>query len=87
MVIALEQANILIDDSGQARIADFGLAMATRGPDSIPSAPNYGNTPQWSAPEVLTEGKYSTEADIFSFAMVMIEVHPSSPAPRKSLGY
>ena len=32
------------------------------------------HTLRWTAPEVLNGGKYSKEADIFSLAMVTIEV-------------
>ncbi|KAF9645418.1 kinase-like protein, partial [Thelephora ganbajun] len=71
----LKGPNVLVDDSGHARIADFGLAMVTRNLDSIPSAScHHGHTPRWTAPEVLSDEKYSKEADVFSFAMVMIEV-------------
>ena len=72
----VSQANILVDNSGKARIMDFGLAMVTKNLDSIPSTSHHGHTPRWSAPEVLSEGAYSKEADVFSFAMVMIEVCP-----------
>jgi len=73
--LTLGQPNILIDDSDHARIADFGLSMLTQNPDSMESATILqGFTPRWTAPEVLREGEYSKEADIFSFAMVMIEV-------------
>ena len=70
-----DQSNVLVDDSGHARIADFGLAKVTLNLDSIrsPQCQN-GHTPRWTAPEVLNEGPCSQEADIFSFAMVMIEV-------------
>ena len=35
-----------------------------------------GHTARWTAPEILNDvGTYSKEADVFSFAMVMIEVH------------
>ena len=73
-VLTRVQQNILIDDSGNARIADFGFAVITRNLDSVQSAPSQHSTPRWTAPEVLHEGPYSKEADIFSFAMVMIEV-------------
>jgi len=64
-----------VDDSAHARIADFGFATVTRNLDSIPGTSCHnGHTPRWTAPEVLEGGKYSKEADIFSFAMVMIEV-------------
>jgi serine/threonine protein kinase len=69
------QPNILVDNTGRARIADFGLAMVTKNLDSVPStSPHQGYTPRWAAPEVLREGMYSKEADVFSFAMVMYEV-------------
>ena len=69
------QPNILVDDCGNARITDFGFTTVTQNPDSTSTAScHHGNTPRWTAPEVLKEGPYSKEADIFAFAMVMIEV-------------
>ena len=69
------QSNILMDNSGSARLADFGLAMVTLNLDSVRSATSQrGFTPRWAAPEILDEGTYSKGADVFSFAMVMIEV-------------
>ena len=69
------QPNILVDDSGSALIADFGLAMVAQNPDStLRISRQRGYTPQWTAPEILKDGMHSKEADIFSFAMVMIEV-------------
>jgi serine/threonine protein kinase len=76
-VLTPDQPNILVDNSGGARIADFGLTTVTQNLDSMRSASQqHGHTPRWTAPEILKEqGTYSKEADIFSFAMVMIEVH------------
>jgi len=69
------QLNILMDSSGNALIADFGLATVTQNLDSIRSVTcQRGHTVRWTAPELLNEGVYSKETDIFSFAMVMIEV-------------
>ena len=74
-VLILSQPNILVDHSGHAVIADFGLATVTQNLDSLQSVSHQrGHTPRWAAPEVLTEGTFSMEADTFSFAMVMIEV-------------
>lgn len=85
-ILTPSQNNILVDGSGHARITDFGLAVVAQNLDSIPSTSSHsGHTPRWSAPEVLKNESRSVEADIFSFAMVMIEVcHGSSP-PAQSL--
>ena len=66
----------MVDDSGNARITDFGLATFTQNPDSHKSAPDIdGHTARWCAPELfLTNQPASKESDIFSFGMVMIEV-------------
>lgn len=72
----LKGPNILVDGTGHARITDFGLATVTQNLDSIRSASDeQGHTARWTAPEILNDqGSYSKEADVFSFAMVMIEV-------------
>ena len=64
-----------MDDSGNARITDFGLTTVTLNLESVRSAQYQRSfTARWSAPEVLKEEPHSKESDIFSFAMVMIEV-------------
>jgi len=74
IVLTPDQANILVDDSDHARIADFGFATVTQSLDSILSASRHDHAARWTAPEVLNGGSYSKEADIFSFAGVAIEV-------------
>ena len=75
-VLTHNQANILVDASGLARLTDFCLATVTQNLDSMRnSSDGLGHTMRWTAPEILNEeGTYSKEADVFSFAMVMIEV-------------
>jgi len=73
-VLTLDQKNVLVDDSGHARIADFGLATVARNMDSMRTASQCGGFSRWTAPEVLNGELPSKEMDIFSFAMVMIEV-------------
>lgn len=69
------QPNILLDDLGHARIIDFGLSTISRNQGSMQSTTfQRGLTPRWSAPELLKDGDATKETDIFSFAMVMIEV-------------
>jgi len=65
-----------VDATGRAMITDCGLAIVTQNLDSIRGAPDeHGDITRWIAPEILdNRGTYSKEADVFSFAMVMIEV-------------
>ena len=65
-----------MDASGHARLTDFGLAVATQDLDSIRSGPDEcRDSARWIAPEILdSTGTYSKEGDVFSFAMVTIEV-------------
>ena len=74
-VLILGQSNVLVDADGHARITAFRPAAIAEDVDSEQTILDQragGN--QWSAPEVLEGGAASKEADIFSLAMVMIEV-------------
>ncbi|KAF9644868.1 kinase-like protein [Thelephora ganbajun] len=73
---SLKGSNILVDATSHARITDFGLAAVTQNLDSMRStSDDWGHITRWTPPEILSEeGSYSKEADVFSFAMVMIEV-------------
>jgi serine/threonine protein kinase len=61
-------------------LTDFGLSSIMAGPDSLDSAPpGGGGTARWMAPEL--SDPYSSEiqtssieADIYAFAMVVVEV-------------
>jgi len=76
MLTPADQPNILVDITGHAMITDCGLAIVTQNLDSIRSAPDeHGHSTRWIAPEILdNRGTFSKEADVFSFAMVVIEV-------------
>jgi serine/threonine protein kinase len=63
----------MVDASGRARITDFGLAQNQSALEK--THVTVGGTPRWTAPEILEEmGLSSKGADVFSFAMVMVEV-------------
>ncbi|KAF9778334.1 kinase-like domain-containing protein [Thelephora terrestris] len=68
----LKGSNVLVDDVGRARISDFGLSRVTNHLNYTWDTRSFA--PQWSAPELLSDGTHSKKADIFSFAMVMVEV-------------
>ena len=62
-----------MDDSGRARISDFGLAMIPH--QASKRAFLDDQTARWTAPEILHDsGTHGKKADVFALAMVMIEV-------------
>ena len=75
-ILTPNQSTVLVDTTGRARITDCGLSVVTRSLDSVQSAPDEReHSTRWTAPEILgNQGTFSKEADVFSFAMVMIEV-------------
>ena len=81
-VLTRVQLNILVDSTERARITGFGLATVTRDPGSVPNVPGgRDHTVRRTAPEILNKpGTYSKKADVFSFAMVMIEVRYGLPS-------
>ena len=63
-----------MDDTCHARLTDFGLSTIVPDFGSAGSIKD-GHAVRWSAPEVLDkERPVSKESDVFSFAMVVIEV-------------
>lgn len=75
-VLTCVQSNILVDDAGRPRITDFSQTTLIQNSGSAQVAfDDQGHTARWTAPEILTEqGTYSKESDVFSFAMVTVEV-------------
>ena len=63
----------MVGADNRARITDFGLARDHGAAEE--AGASAGGTARWTAPEILQgrEGP-SKHADVFSFAMVMVEV-------------
>ena len=77
VLISSYQSNVLISRRGRARLTDFGFTSVVRGLNSVLVPELQGCTLRWAAPEVIRgEGRSTQEADIYSFAMVVIEVGP-----------
>ncbi len=65
----LKPANVMLDSHGDARIMDFGLALAAGEDDGMVSG-----TPAYMAPEQL-EGKPATvQSDLYALGLVMYEL-------------
>ncbi|KAG6915882.1 hypothetical protein DXG01_009419 [Tephrocybe rancida] len=65
----LKTPNVLVDDAGRARLADFGLSAILDA--SIP----HGDAARWRAPEMLQDtGKNSEKSDVYSWGCVALEI-------------
>ena len=67
----LKSANILLDESYNAKVCDFGLSRLKARERSMTG--NCG-TVQWMAPEVLASQAYNEKADIFSYGIICWEL-------------
>ncbi|KAJ4703731.1 putative Protein kinase [Melia azedarach] len=74
----LEPSNILRDDSGHLKVADFGVSKLLTVKEDKPLTCQDASC-RYVAPEVFKNEEYDTKVDVFSFALIvqeMIEGYP-----------
>ncbi|CAI0475616.1 unnamed protein product [Linum tenue] len=78
----LEPSNILRDDSGHLKVADFGVSKLLTVKEKKPLTcqdtsckclPNVATSGRYMAPEVFRNEEYGTKVDVFSFALILQE--------------
>ncbi|KAH6759468.1 Integrin-linked protein kinase family [Perilla frutescens var. frutescens] len=73
----LEPSNILLDDSGHLKVADFGvsklLKVANRIKEDSPISCQ-DTSCRYVAPEVFRNEEYDTKVDVFSFGLILQEM-------------
>ncbi|KAB5557732.1 hypothetical protein DKX38_008641 [Salix brachista] len=67
----LKSANLLMDENGVAKVADFGVARV-QDQSGVMTAET--GTYRWMAPEVIGHKPYNHKADVFSFGIVLWEL-------------
>jgi len=79
----IKPANILINTSGQVKLTDFGLLKLVEQTSDLSSLNTYVGTHVYMSPERVMGDEYSSDADIWSFGMVIYELatgkHPVPP--------
>ncbi|XP_062221248.1 integrin-linked protein kinase 1-like [Phragmites australis] len=73
----LEPSNILRDDTGHLKVADFDLCKMLKWRRKVreeKAVTSPGNACRYVAPEVMRNEEYDTKVDVFSFALILQEM-------------
>ncbi len=69
----LKSSNIMIDDEGEARIMDFGIARSLESKKLTGEGKVVG-TPQYMSPEQISGEELDRRSDIYSFGIILYEM-------------
>lgn len=72
----MKPENILLDEEGNAALADFGISKRLEGGSSTKS---FVGTPEYVAPEVILQKGYDKAIDIWCFGVLLFEMVYGNP--------
>jgi len=79
----IKPANILLTDKGEVKIGDFGVSAELN--EEMQKRDTFVGTPNWMAPEMFSEGEYSSGIDIWALGITAITL-ASGEVPGHGLG-
>ncbi|GMH08410.1 hypothetical protein Nepgr_010250 [Nepenthes gracilis] len=75
----IKGANILVDNKGCIKLADFGASKQVVELATMTGAKSMKGTPYWMAPEVILQTGHSFSADLWSVGCTVIEMATGKP--------
>lgn len=75
----IKGGNILVDDSGTVKLADFGASTTLNDFNKTQETTTIKGTPYFMAPEVLSSSKYGRKGDIWAVGCTMIQMFTGEP--------
>ncbi|MCL4253305.1 MAG: protein kinase [Anaerolineae bacterium] len=75
----LKPSNIMLDDSGNAVLTDFGLAKWVHGTENITRTGNIVGTPAYMSPEQLKGETVDHRSDIYSMGIILYQMLTGKP--------
>ncbi len=67
----LKPENVLLDKDGNSSLADFGISKSLK---EFEVSKSYVGTPEYVAPEIITNKGHDKSVDIWSFGVLLYEM-------------